>query len=406
MWLEISIFTTRTATFPTVGFHFIFLAAHYSYTLYTSVKDFPPEWDTIAAANIFLSRSGLAVLEKAAPANMKCHFLGIFAEDILCGIALIQYINLAGVTTFQDKKKSFSIKEYLFKKFTSNTLFIGNNTLTGQNAYLLTSHISEREALYQMQKALKELEKDYKSKGTKISLLAIKDFNDKEFPDFKAAGFSNFYTFSTQPNMIFVIKKEWDTIEDYLAALTTKYRTQHNRARKKATSITKQKFTVSDIVKYRVRLHELYRTVADRASFNTFYLPENHFEVMKQELGSNFLLYGYFYDDNLVGFSTLIKNGKDIDTYFLGYDERVQRNKMLYLNMLYDMIAYGIKKQYTNIIFARSAMEIKSSIGAVAEPVYGIIKHTNPLINLFMSKLFTYFDPKVAWKPRNPFKTL
>ena len=49
-------------------------------------------------------------------------------------------------------------------------------------------------------------------------------------------------------------------------------------------------------------------------------------------------------------------------------------------------------------------MEIKSSIGAQAEQVYGIIKHTNPVLNLFMSRLFTYFDPKIDWKERNPFK--
>ena len=82
----------------------------------------------------------------------------------------------------------------------------------------------------------------------------------------------------------------------------------------------------------------------------------------------------------------------------------VQKDKMLYLNMLYDMVAYAIKKQFKHIIFARSAMEIKSSVGAAAEDVYGIIKHTNPLLNQFMSRLFPYFDPKIQWKERSPFK--
>jgi hypothetical protein len=29
-----------------------------------------------------------------------------------------------------------------------------------------------------------------------------------------------------------------------------------------------------------------------------------------------------------------------MDTYFLGYDDSIQREKMLYLNMLYDMILF------------------------------------------------------------------
>jgi hypothetical protein len=37
---------------------------------------------------------------------------------------------------------------------------------------------------------------------------------------------------------------------------------------------------------------------------------------------------------------------------------------MLYLNMLYDMIAYSINKGFKEIIFARTALEIKSSVGA------------------------------------------
>jgi hypothetical protein len=106
----------------------------------------------------------------------------------------------------------------------------------------------------------------------------------------------------------------------------------------------------------------------------------------------------------LIGFNTLIKNGTDIDTYFLGYDEKFQREKMLYLNMLYDMIGYSINKGYNRIIFARTALEIKSSVGAKPTMMYGLIKHSNPVINLFVSRAFSYFEPKMEWQERKPFK--
>ncbi len=244
----------------------------------------------------------------------------------------------------------------------------------------------------------------YGKKCIYINLLAIKDFNTTELPDFKAAGYKGYYQFCTQPNMIFDIRENWDSIDDYLTSLNTKYRTQYNRARKKADGIEKRKLTEEDIKQYELRIHELYITVAKNASFNTFHLPENHFEIFKHQLKDDFLFYGYFIDQQLVGFNTLIRNGNDMDTYFLGYDETIQKEKMLYLNMLYDMACYAIKKQFSHVIFARSAMEIKSSVGARAEEVYGIIKHTNPIINLFMSRLFPYFDPKIEWKARSPFK--
>jgi hypothetical protein len=93
-----------------------------------------------------------------------------------------------------------------------------------------------------------------------------------------------------------------------------------------------------------------------------------------------------------------------MDTYFLGYDENVQREKMLYLNMLYDMIAYSINKGFKEIIFARTALEIKSSVGAKPEEMFGFIQHSNPLLNKKMEQLFCYLEPQKEWNQRNPFK--
>ena len=93
-----------------------------------------------------------------------------------------------------------------------------------------------------------------------------------------------------------------------------------------------------------------------------------------------------------------------MDTYFLGYDDSIQRENMLYLNMLYDMIAYSIKKDFKEIVFARTALEIKSSVGAKPITMYGLISHTNPLVNPYMSIIFKYLEPKTIWQQRNPFK--
>lgn len=375
-----------------------------SYTLYNSSAQLPEEWDIIAEKNVFLSRNYLAVLEKAAPDNMHCHFIGLHNNKVLCGIALAQYINLKRINTFVEEKKSFCLKDYLFKKFSSHIIVIGNNTLTGQNAYLLNDNIAENDALRLFEDVLQQLKQKYRKKCIYVNLLAIKDFNESELPNFKGAGYKGYYQFCTQPNMIFNIRENWASIEDYLADINTKYRTQYNRARKKAEGIEKRKLTVDEINQQQERIHQLYMTVAQNASFNTFHLPKNHFEVFKQQLQDNFLFYGYFIDRELVGFNTLVKNNNDMDTYFLGYDDSIQKEKMLYLNMLYDMVGYAIKKQFSHVIFARSAMEIKSSVGATAEQVYGVIKHTNPVLNYFMAKLFPYFDPKVEWKERSPFK--
>jgi predicted N-acyltransferase len=204
--------------------------------------------------------------------------------------------------------------------------------------------------------------------------------------------------------MLFEIKKHWHSFDDYILDLSKKYRDQYKRARKKAEGITKRKLSLEDIANYKDRIFELYMDVAKNAPFNTFYLPEHHFGIFKKALKDKFLFYGYFNEETLIGFNTLIKNGNDIDTYFLGYDENFQRDKMLYLNMLYDMIGYSINKGFNRIVFARTALEIKSSVGAKPEKMYGLMQHSNWFINLFIAKLFRYFEPEMVWTERNPFK--
>jgi hypothetical protein len=115
-------------------------------------------------------------------------------------------------------------------------------------------------------------------------------------------------------------------------------------------------------------------------------LPKTTLELLKKFLKTNFFLVILLTEINW--FQYFNKNGSVMDTYFLGYDDSIQREKMLYLNMLYDMIAYSINKGFKEIIFARTALEIKSSVGARPIQMYGYIGHTNPVVNVFMPKYF------------------
>jgi predicted N-acyltransferase len=204
--------------------------------------------------------------------------------------------------------------------------------------------------------------------------------------------------------MLFTVRENWKTEEDYVAALSKKYRDQYKRARKKTTGLVKKQLSLDEIIAQEDVIYDLYYHVAQSAPFNTFFLPKNHFAVFKEQLKDNFLFYGYFENEKLIGFNTLIKNGSDLDTYFLGYDDGIQREKMLYLNMLYDMIGYAIKEQFKTVIFARTALEIKSSVGATPLKMYGLMSHDNKLINNKLDFFFRYLEPETIWKERHPFQ--
>jgi len=377
------------------------LTTKYTYQIVTESHYLPKGWDSIAQANIFLSTKYLQVLESAAPANMKCQYIGIFNQEELVGIALAQFIDLSHLESYgeRDKKLKTWVRNYLFSQFSSKLLFIGNNMLSGQNAFAAKDQASIPEILQTLKQAAFDI-----NQHSKNHLTSFKDFMPSDLPYFDQAVFKKDLKFTSQPNMIFEINSLWNQEEDYVNALTKKYRDQYKRSRNKASGIEKRKLTLDEIEDQQEIIYDLYLHVAEHAPFNTFYLPKNHFYVLKEKLKDDFMLYGYFIDGKLIGFNTLIKNGKSLDTYFLGYDEKIQKEKMLYLNMLYDMIACGISLKFKNIIFGRTALEIKSSVGAIDTPMFGFMRHSQPLINQFLDRIFNYLEPVTTWKRRSPFK--
>lgn len=382
------------------------MSTNYTFKIYQNATELPSSWNQLAANNLFLSREYFDVLNRSQPENMQCFYVGIFNNDILCGIAFIQFINLNQLKSYGERDKCIktAVRNFSLKNFASHVLFVGNNMVTGQNAFSFSKNTDTNSALKTILIAVDEIKKNLAKQGKKVHITSYKDFYPEEVNQFENSIINKQFQFSSQPNMVFEINKNWKKEEDYVTDLTKKYRDQYKRARKKSEGIIKRKFSLDDIKKDEVLIHKLYLHVAKNAPFNTFLLAKNHFSTLKEVLKEQFLFYGYFHDNQLIGFNTLIKNGATLDTYFLGYDESLQREKMLYLNMLYDMIGYSIKNGFNKIIFARTALEIKSSIGAKPIKMTGFMEHQNPLFNRYIGSIFNYLEPETPWQERNPFK--
>lgn len=377
-----------------------------SYTIFDSVNSLPENWDALAQGNIFLTKAYLNVLERSAPANMTCFFIGIFDGKNLVGIAISQFLDLSDVSSFGVRDNCFKtkIRNFVFKRFASHVLILGNNMLTGPNSFSFAKSIAKKDGYFALDGALQKIETKLREKKLKVHLTIWKDFKSGEARDAVIPKAGTYYKFSTQPNMVLEIRQNWKDETGYVADLNKKYRDQYKRARKKNQGIETRKLSLAEIKSENDTIYNLYLNVARNAPFNTFWLAPNHFAALKELLADNFMFYGYFLDGKLVGFDTLIRNGDSMDTYFLGYDENCQRDKMLYLNMLYNMVGYSVKKGFRKVIFARTALEIKSSVGAKPVDLFGFIRHQNPIINRWMPKLFSYFEPEMKWQQRHPFK--
>lgn len=377
-----------------------------SYTIYNNTNNLPKNWDDVAIDNIFLQTNYLKVLEKSAPSNMQCFYIGIFEHENLIGVSLAQYLDLNKLESFGERDKCLKtfFRNVIFRNFGSHTLFIGNNMMTGQNGYSFSKEIDFESISSILLNSAHEITSYFQNKKTNIHLVSFKDFYESCSEEFKKYTFSKMYEFNSQPNMILFINDKWKNKSDYIDAFSKKYRDQYKRAHKKFDGIQIKELSLKEISDQEETIYNLYYYVAKNAPFNTVFLAKNHFASMKEYCGNHFVLFGYFLEGKLVGFHTIILNGTVLETYFLGYDSQIQKENMLYLNMLYNMTEFGIENGFKKVIFGRTALEIKSSIGAIPVKMSGFIYHNNKIINQYLGKLFKNLEPKIDWQIRHPFR--
>ncbi|MEL7222749.1 MAG: GNAT family N-acetyltransferase, partial [Bacteroidota bacterium] len=200
------------------------------------------------------------------------------------------------------------------------------------------------------------------------------------------------------------LKEEWGDFDAYLGAMTSKYRVRARRARKKGISLERREMQLEELEDRQQQMFAYYQGIARQSDFNTVVLPANYFVEWKRQFADHFKVWGYFKEENFVGFSTAIYNDHELEAHFLGFDQSYNSSHQLYLNMLYDLVTEAIASSSRQLVFSRTALEIKSSVGAVPQDLQcwvrsrvGIAKPLVPIVARFIA-------PLPNWVQRHPFK--
>ena len=272
---------------------FLFVLIHYN--IYNSFRNLPEGWNTCAKHDVLLQSNYLQALEESSPNNIQLFYIGIFKDDILVGIAIVQRVQLYLKDMFRQNRvsciKTF-FQDVVSKILKGNVLVVGNLTHTGQHGlFFQKENLSQAEFFEAIFSALSDIKGTIKNNQNKtIRMIVLKDyFKNDPINDHKNIFDSDkLHQVFVQPNMILSIRPEWLTIEDYLASLNKKYRDRYKRARKKLNSIIAVELSLEEIKATTSELYQLYMNVSNNAKFNTFLLPENHFYTLKLQLKENF----------------------------------------------------------------------------------------------------------------------
>ena len=382
----------------------------YSIAIHRDINHIKQEWDFFCSEDVYLNSVYNNVLQNSGPIDYGYYYLVISQQKAPIGVIYCQRKQLELSKDFRLHAHSDSLWEklkvaatkFIFSFVKTNVLICGNVLLTGEYGFVFKEdgQYSTIVAL-----ALEVLADDIKNKeNIRISNFILKDFHSS--PQFAKHPFEqdSFYGFKVQPDMIINVDEEWTSYADYLKAVKSKYRVKFKKIKKKGSALTYRTLDAAGAKKYNSAMYNMYRATADRASFSLFLLGENYFSDLKSALGNGMRLTGVFLDEELVAFFTLIKNGDMADAHFLGYNVKLNSKHQIYFNLLLILIEQAIETRAKYLNLSRTALEIKSSVGAEPYDLTVFLKHRTPWVNKLVPRIMKRFVPVMDWVQRSPFK--
>ena len=371
--------------------------------IFSSVHDIPKTyWDNLdCCTNIYYSPGFLEAFELGND-DIEYNYVFIVKHNKAVAFANTQLVTISIETITKNIKAKGWLKSIINNLFCRNeikVLFCGNVFLSGEYGTFLKDGEKKVETFKRLAEGIRRLKKRTK----RLHGLFVKDFLDDSLYITKHLTSFDYAPLKVEPNMIINLQPQWQSFEDYKLALKSKYRIKANKADSKSETLVSKLFTKEDIQTHQKALQTLYQYTIANADFNAQILNLRTYSFLKDNFPGDFYVKGYFFEDELVGFLSAMKNGDNLDAHFIGIDYSKNRRLAIYPRILNDYVRLGIETRAKRINLGRTASEIKSTLGAVPETLTCYFKHRRKTINAFIKPFIKNVTIK-TFKQHQPFK--
>ena len=201
------------------------------------------------------------------------------------------------------------------------------------------------------------------------------------------------------------ISKDWNTFEDYTKALKKKYRSRLKSVMKKSDGIEIKVLTQAELVKHAEKMQELFENVHQKSAFGISPFNTSIYTDLIDSDNPKCQVFAYFLADEMIAFSSELKDDDNLYSYFIGLDYRYNKSHRLYERILNETIKSAISNKKSKLIFGRTAAEFKSNVGA--QPIHSeiFVYLKSPVLRRLLRPILENIQPS-NWVQRNPFKEI
>lgn len=198
----------------------------------------------------------------------------------------------------------------------------------------------------------------------------------------------------------------WKTLNDYAEDLSRKYKARYKKIMNGMGDIEVRSLSVAEMKQYETRMEQLFLEVVEKQSFTLSRCGASLLTAMKDICGTDFEVYGYFLQGELVGFCSGIVSATSYEVWYVGFSSEVNNTYPLYFHMLFHGLGRAIDLGLPVLKLGRTSFDAKASLGAKpAETGYSVRVRYVPdvAVNWVLRYLAATEDHK--WKQRSPLKT-
>ena len=347
----------------------------------------PAHWDALAAQTVFLSRDYLRVLEQHAPANLEPRYAMAYADGEPLAALLLQRVSVGGAQLRKPGGRRLvdapmaGLKEHL--------LVCGNLLVWGARAMALAPHADEAQLWHAICEAIYRLRRADKLNG-QSDLALIKDLGMASQQVPPALRLLGYRSVDTEPDMVLTLRPEWKSWDDYLASMTSGYRSAAKKLMKDcaAASLTLRLATAEEMLARADELHGLYGQVHQGQGLRLATLSLSYLPAMAGALGPRFRCrVAEHADGRWLGFVTSVHDGDTTLGYYIGYDRTANAEAPIYLTLLQSTVQDAIAFGSTRLSLGRTALEPKAKMGCKPEPLSCAVRHRVSALNWIVTAL-------------------
>lgn len=371
----------------------------------------PEHWDAVTAHRGFLcSRDYHRMLESVRPSNLDPRYALLYRDLEPVAALSMQWVELDGGRLHEDKPATGlkgltrRLTRSVAERVQARALVAGNLLSYGSHGLSIRPGLSaEREVWHGIGEALYRTRRAEKHSGS-TDFVLVKDLSAGELRDSALLRELGYRSVETEPNMVLKLDPRWRQHEDYLTALSAKYRKNiRSRILKPIDEAGLRIEHVNDVAAIARPLQALYLAVHENAAVRPVTLGPDYWPALARAAGDRVRFATVHSEDRLLGFVVSLRDSADTAIgYHIGFDRQAAQDLPIYLRLLQQTVADGIALGAAKVSLGRTALEPKAALGAKPEPLNIWLRHRQPVLNKLMRSLLGSIHHDEA-PERNPF---